>query len=214
MGKVLSLAQIGEIAAMLNCEPAVVRAVIHVETAGPGYGFIPIILSGESIDHPVVLFERHIFCRLTNPDPEDVTFRKHPLVKSHPYLCNPKPGGYAQGRSIAVRREKEIERLYRAAALDPKAAFQSASWGLPQIMGFNYETCGCDSVEEFVSQMKIDEFAQMKLFVAFLQRLNLDDLLRDKNWEGFARWYNGSAYKENRYHSRLATAYKQLKGVT
>lgn len=222
MDKIITLAQINEIAAQLEVEPAVVRAVIAVETAGPGRGFVRLVepsnpvvaqllASTGFVDHPVVLFERHIFFRLTSPESNNSPLA-NPFVQSHPDLCNPKPGGYAMGRDGQTRRAREIDRLYRAVALNREMALCSASWGLPQIMGFNYETCGCDSVEEFVEQMMIDELSQMKLFVTFIRRLNLDDLLRQRNWVAFARRYNGPLYEKNRYHTRLATAYAQIKG--
>ena len=36
--------------------------------------------------------------------------------------------------------------------------------------------------------------------------------LRAKNWAGFARAYNGPGYARRGYHTRMAAAYKRLKG--
>ena len=52
---------------------------------------------------------------------------------------------------------KEYDRLERARAIHREAADSSASWGLAQIMGFNYQVSGCKSVSEFVEMMTESE---------------------------------------------------------
>lgn len=44
----------------------------------------------------------------------------------------------------------EYDRLEQARKIHPEAADSSASWGMFQIMGFNYAACGKKSVESFV----------------------------------------------------------------
>ena len=95
--------------------------------------------------------------------------------------------------------------------IDEEAAISSASWGLFQIMGFNHKICGCDTVGEFVSKMKENEGAQLDLFTAFVQSNKLDSYLREKDWAGFARRYNGPAYAENKYDEKLKSAYEKHK---
>jgi hypothetical protein len=36
--------------------------------------------------------------------------------------------------------------------------------------------------------------------------------LRDKDWAGFARRYNGPAYAENKYDEKLSAAYEKFLG--
>lgn len=203
--KAITLPQIEEIAASLECDPVALRAVLQVETAGPGKGFVGVYVKQngavDMLEHPVVLFERHVFARETD--------RRY--FRRHPDLCHPTPGGYARGASRQIRQEMEVRRLYKAIELDRTAALRSASWGLPQIMGFNYELCECNSVEEFVERMKINELEQVKLFAAFLRQRDLVGLLRTQSWEQFAEAYNGPAYRKNDYHGKLRRAYEQIK---
>lgn len=162
----------------LDCDIAAVRAVIDVESRG---GFL-------SDKRPKILYERHYFNRLTKS--------KHGVSD----ICNPKPGGYKGGAS-------EYDRLSRAIKLDRDAALRSASWGAFQIMGDNCKACGFADVEAFVAAMVQSEDAQLTAFVSFVKSNRLDDELRRKDWEGFARGYNGPAFRKNNYDSKLAAAY-------
>lgn len=168
-------------ATKLSCPVAAVRAVIDVESRG---GFLP-------DGRPKILFERHYFCRLT----------KGVHDKKHPDISNKKWGGYKGGPA-------EYERLNRAVALDRKCALQSASWGAFQIMGANFKIAGFKDVEEFVGAMVAGEPDQLDAFVNFVENTNLDDELRRLDWIGFARGYNGPAYKANKYDEKLAAAYR------
>lgn len=176
----------------LGCEVAAIQAVVRVEAAGAG--FLP-------DGRPKVLFERHWFRRLTGGR----------FDAGHPSLSNVEPGGYAYGRTAEARGLAEWIRLEEAIRLDRTAALQSASWGLPQIMGFNHALCGVN-LETFVQQMRESETAQLSLMVEFLLNRGLADELQRLDWAGFARIYNGPAYRRNRYDEQLAEAYNKFKG--
>jgi hypothetical protein len=167
-------------ATKIGCSVAAVRAVIDVESAG---GFL-----GDG--RPKILFERHYFSRLT----------KGKFDSSHPGISNPKWGGYRGGTA-------EYERLGEALKLDRDAALRSASWGLFQIMGDNFRTCGFANAEAFVKAMVSGEAAQLDAFVAFVKKNGLGDELTRLDWAGFARGYNGPAYKANKYDAKLMAAY-------
>jgi hypothetical protein len=100
-------------------------ALIEVETKGSG--FLP-------DRRPRILFERHVFSRLTG----------HRFDAEYSDISAPTPGGYKGGAA-------EYPRIERAVALDPVAAFESASWGVGQIMGFNFNCAGYTSIEEMTS---------------------------------------------------------------
>jgi hypothetical protein len=168
-------------AAKIGCAVAAVRAVIDVESRGGFY----------SDGRPKILFERHYFSRLTG----------HKYDAAHPDISNRKAGGYKGG--IA-----EYDRLGRAIALDRDAALRSASWGAFQIMGDNCGVCGFSNVEDFVKAMVAGEPEQLAAFVSFVKTNHLDDELVRLDWAGFARGYNGPAYKTNRYDEKLAAAYR------
>lgn len=164
----------------LSCPVAAVRAVIDVESRG---GFL-------SDGRPKILFERHYFSRLTGGK----------FNKSDPDISNSQWGGYKGGAA-------EYDRLARAIKLNRDAALRSASWGAFQIMGDNYKACGFSGVEEFVKAMVAGEPEQLDAFVNFVKKSSLSDELARLDWAGFARGYNGPAYKTNKYDVKLAAAY-------
>jgi predicted chitinase len=87
----------------------------------------------------------------------------------------------------------------------------SASWGMFQIMGFNYAMCGCKTVSDFVIKMSNSQQDQFELAVVFFEKSGCLSALRGKNWASFAKKYNGSAYAQNKYDTKLATAYEKAK---
>ena len=101
----------------LMVEEAALHAVAAVESSGSGFLAPP-------SDLPKVLFEGHAFHRLTQGRFDDV----EPTL-SFPKWTKEHYAGSALG---------EWKRLERAKELDRAAALQSASWGMFQIMGFNY----------------------------------------------------------------------------
>lgn len=165
----------------LGCEIAAVRAVIDVESRG---GFLP-------DKRPKILFERHYFSRLT----------KGKYNAAHPNISHPKWGGYGPSST-------QYDRLAGAIRLDRDAALRSASWGAFQIMGDNCKMCGFSNVEDFVTAMVSGSSAQLDAFISFIRKSGLDDELVRCNWAAFARGYNGPAYRENRYDTKLAAAYQ------
>jgi hypothetical protein len=168
-------------ASKLGCPVAAVRAVMDVESRG---GFLP-------DGRPKILFERAYFCRLT----------KGQYDQSHPDISASKWGGYKGGAA-------EYDRLAQAMNLNRDAALRSASWGAFQIMGANCKMCGFSNVDDFVSAMVEGEPEQLDAFVQFVKNSGLDDELRRLDWAGFARGYNGPAYKTNHYDEKLAAAYR------
>lgn len=175
-------------ASVLGCEVAAVKAVCAVEASGNG--FLP---TGE----PKILFEAHIFSRLTN----------HAFDHSHPDISS-----LRWDRTLYRDAKGEHERLQRATALNRDAALQSASWGLFQIMGFNWKRCGYASLQEFINDMYKDEYSHLRAFCYFVQSMGLADELQRKDWAGFARGYNGPAYASNGYDAKLERAYTRAKG--
>ncbi|WP_305095672.1 N-acetylmuramidase domain-containing protein [Croceibacterium aestuarii] len=177
----LGIGDYEEAATRLGCTVAAIRAVAQVESAGSGY--LP-------DSRPKILFERHVFHRLTGG--------AHTAV--HPDLSFPSGGGYLGGA-------REYDRLERAMALDEPAALASASWGKFQVMGFNHALVGEPSLDTFVDTMVSGEPGQLKYFVAFIAATGLADELQRLDWRGFARGYNGSGYERFNYHGKMARAF-------
>lgn len=160
-------------------------AVLKVETKG--FGFL-------KDRRPRILFERHIFHKITNGNYDN----------GHADISNAKAGGY-------LGDESEYPRLQKAIKLDANAALQSASWGIGQVMGFNYEVAGFKSIDEMVTSMVQDENSQIQAVANFIKANGLAGALQRQNWVSFARGYNGGDFKKNDYDTRLAAAYANYK---
>lgn len=168
----------------LGIEAAKLLAVFDIESKKCGF-----------LDdrRPVILFERHKFDERT----------KGKYRVTHPDLSIPHAGGYGKGGAA------QYDRLARACTLDRSAALWSTSWGLGQIMGFNFKAAGFASPEDLVDQMCASEDAQLAGMVNFLLTNGLHKPLQTGNWTSFARGYNGERYYINKYDDRLRGAYNK-----
>lgn len=176
----------------LGVEVAVIKAVKEIESGGKG-GFY-------AAGYPTILFEGHIFWR----ELMKIGLSPESYVTGREDILYPKwTKEYYTGDS------QEYSRLGRAMIVDSHSALRSVSWGAFQIMGFNFELCGCSTINEFVSKMHKSEGAQLDLFIAFIKHNNLDKSLRDHNWAEFAKYYNGASYALNSYDIRLKDAYNK-----
>jgi hypothetical protein len=169
----------------LQCPLEAIKAFAKVESKGTG--FLP---SGE----PIILFERHIFHRLLS---------REGLSCSDTKICSSSPGGYMGGI-------REHHRLAKAVAIHREAALQSASWGMFQAMGFNYNICGYPTLQAFINAAYRSEEDHLDMFVGFIKaHSKLANAIRNQEWAIAARIYNGPAYKRNNYDIKLARAYKE-----
>ncbi len=123
-----------------------------------------------------------------------------------PDISQPTPGGY--GPSGA----NQYERLAAAIQLDRNAALQSASWGMGQIMGINFRASGFNTVEDMVAAMVESEDRQLLAGAKFMVANGMGETLRDYNWSGFARRYNGPNYAARNYDGLLRDFYRRYAG--
>lgn len=190
--KTLSESDYASAAIRIGCDVPTVKAVVEVETAGRG--FLP-------DGRPAILYEAHVFHRLTKG-----AYAGRADRRGVP-LSSPRWNRTLYGKGGAA----QYERLEDAMALDERAAVLSCSWGLFQIMGFNFASLGFPDVDTLIEFVKAtDELSEhLDLFVRFVLVNGLDDELRARDWKGFARGYNGPGYAENRYDQKLAAAYKK-----
>ena len=63
-----------------------------------------------------------------------------------------------------------------------------------------------------MTAMSENEGRHLDLFASFVRNNSLVQYLRDKDWAGFARRYNGPAYAENKYDEKLSAAYEKFLG--
>lgn len=183
-------ADIRRVADMLGIEVAAVKAVQEVETEGRG-GFYK---SGR----PRILFEGHVFWQ---------QLEQRKILPSDYVAGNENILYKSWTREHYLKGEREYERLEQAAKIHEEAALASASWGMFQIMGYNFALCGYKSVKEMVDAMKKNEGAQLDAFAGYVRRRKLIPYLLNKDWKGFASRYNGPGYEENSYDLKLQQAY-------
>lgn len=170
-------------------EIAVIQAVIKIESNGSGFLLLELPPA-----RPKILFERHWFYKLT---PQPVSHSRPDL--SHPYW----------DKSQYKGGSREWQRLLEAMNFDEIPALKSASFGLGQVMGFNYSKAGCTSIQQFVEENFAGEYWQARHMLNFIVNTGLSDQLRRKDWAGFAKRYNGPGYKKNAYDTKLANAYRR-----
>lgn len=187
--RALTQADIHTAAEQLDCDAAAVQAVIEVES--PRGGFLP-------DGRVVILFERHVFWRELVKQGIDPAQLDAPISAS---VLNQARGGYVGGSA-------EYVRLATAAHINRAAAYASCSWGRFQIMGYHAESLGYDNAQAMAAAFATGEAEHLRAFVAFVQLdADLHKALRARKWAAFAKIYNGPAYADNLYDTKLARAY-------
>ncbi|MER9232102.1 N-acetylmuramidase family protein [Mesorhizobium sp. M0622] len=161
------------------------HAFLDVETSGHGF---------DAVGRPVILFEPHVFYR-------NLSGAKRAQAAAAG-LAYPKWGEKPYPRD-------SYPRLKAACAIDETAALKSASWGLGQVLGENFKATGFLTVQAMVEAMMADEALQLSAAIDFIVEKRLDDNLRNHDWAGFAKGYNGAGYRKNAYDTRLAEAYRK-----
>lgn len=171
----------------MQVEPAGIWAVFDVEAAGAPF------MGGK----PTILPEPHRFSRATG----------HRFDASHPALSSRSWNRALYPRTQAGRWTMLLD----MAALDIDAAFASASYGAFQILGENHSVCGARDAFAFAWQEAQTVADQLEHFCRFVEGNSLAKFLRARDWAGFAKRYNGTAYAKNQYDTRLAQAYARRK---
>jgi hypothetical protein len=180
--RALSAAGLAAVSQKLGVHAPEIWTVLAVETSGCGFLYDL---------RPQILYERHIFHRLTDGKYDDGD------------ISDPTPGEY--GPSGA----HQYDRLALAIAHDRTAALQSCSWGIGQILGENYSIAGFANTEQMVAAMSASEDQQLAAMSNFLVSAGLNVPLRAHDWASFARGYNGSNYAINRYDIRLNAEFQK-----
>jgi hypothetical protein len=184
----------GELAAIaqeFGLTEAHARTVIEVETSGKGY---------DSMGEVAFLFEPHKYYQHV-PQEKLQTAINQGLA----YKFWKGPGSYPKTPVL------RWEQFQKAARLDETAAIKSASWGLGQIMGSEFEEAGYDSPQEMLVAFYKSEAEQVRAMFRLIRRRKLDIQLKRfpdmAACREFAKRYNGAAYEKNKYHIKLHDAY-------
>jgi len=162
----------------------VLRAVIKVESAGPGF----------SDGRPLLSFEPFNFSQATGGR----------FDASNPGVSQPSNRAYLGGNQAS-----RWSKLSEAYGLDPAAALGAASWGAFQLPGRYFADAGYPSAFAFVADMSQSEARQLAAFEAYLTRKGLIDELQRRDWDTFARAYEGEN-GAGQYASALARAFATI----
>ena len=172
-----------------DIETPVLKAIVEVESCGAG--FYP--LESEFAGKCKVRFEADYFQKFAGTRP----FFLPPSLTVEAAKNDPKYNG---------------RMAYEQAILQsPASAIKATSFGLGQIMGFNYERAGYSSLIDFSNAMEACEGNQLRAFVNFItSNPALLVAAQQRDFVTIARLYNGINYLTRGYDKKLLSAYQAL----
>lgn len=181
-GKLLTNAQINELAVKNGYEYRVLKSIIQVESGQHGFDLV----TGKII----IQFEPACFKRL----------HKNWAMAT----CRT-----TWQRNKVGRQAAEWIAFDDAFALNADAAMKSTSIGMMQLMGFHYAATGFKTVGELWDFAKESEHNQVLVTIKWIKTApRLDLAIRNKDWQKIAYYYNGRNYRANHYDNRLYAAYR------
>ncbi len=183
--------EIRVVAKEFDIEPAALLSVAEVESGGKAFASVDGRLE------PLIRFEAHYFDRRLSNGARDRARAEG--------LASPQAGAVANPPSQSARWTM----LGKAAAIDRQAAYESVSWGLGQVMGAHWAWLGYADVDALVAEARAGAAGQARLMARYIAKARLAAALRERDWEAFARGYNGPGYKRYSYHLKIAAAYQR-----
>jgi hypothetical protein len=187
--------EIERVADRIGVERAALLAIAEVESAGKAFATV----GGRK--EPLIRFEGHYFDRR-------VPVEKRAAARAAG-LADPKAGAVRNPASQAARWAL----LARAAAIDHKAAHESVSWGVGQVMGAHWAWLGYADVDALVAEARAGVGGQAALMARYIDEAGLTGAIRRRDWPAFARGYNGPDYKRHGYDRRIAAAHAKYAGA-
>lgn len=152
----------------------------------------------------LILYERHIFYRYAVRKFGQAKVSE--WSKKNPNICHP-----TQDSKAYMGGDREWDRLNIAKNLDAETSLISCSWGMFQIMGFNFGLAGYSNIGDFVAHMASSERYHISALCNFItNNPPLYRALINRNFQQIALYYNGPNYKINRYDTDLMNIYNTL----
>ena len=189
---------IKSIATAHGLEYAALKAFIAAESSGKGFVNGRLLIQFEPTHFAKYLTRKGIKNTITKEG------SKHKIVIQQSYLSEEKakPGSIGEVviSATVITNGVEVQNPeYRAFELalkvDRESALLSTSFGLSQIMGFNYKLAGFKDVESMYKAFLESEFAHVEGMVNFIKNTpKLYNALKVKNWHLVATYYNGAGY--------------------
>jgi hypothetical protein len=168
---------IAKLAAEYGVDERVAKAVIKIESGGSGFRNGRLIMR----------FEPHVF-----------KARFNALFAEHFQMGDPAWNG--DGHRVNVggewkpfhgNQDMEYQAQLIAADIAERAAFDAASYGAGQIMGFNHAACGYSSAKAMAHEFQQSEEAQLRAMFQYFKHSGALACLVAGDLVGFAKIYNG-----------------------
>jgi len=190
----------------LGLDPRVVRSVMQAESGQRPFG---------PDGRVIIRFEPHVFARFTAQKAlGSRRLTDAQIAAAGKVVLNPGMAHINDGRRRTGGQAAEWETLARAKAIDPDAAIQSTSFGLGQIMGFNYRLAGYASPQALVDAFSTSSTEQVLGMLRMIGNVPKQlNALRNKDYPTFVASYNGAAVgtpKNLGYVNRMQDAYAKL----
>lgn len=176
-------------------DPAALFAIAEIESGGRAFASI----AGRK--EPLIRFEGHYFDRRLSGEKRDRARRQG--------LASPAAGAIPNPVAQAARWQL----VEKAAAIDRKAAYESVSWGIGQVMGAHWAWLGFASIDKMVATARSGVDGQAELMLRYIGKAGLLDAIRRRDWKAFAKGYNGPSYRKNRYDTRIAEAFRKYGAI-
>lgn len=194
-GERLKQGDIGEIAKSIGLPTSALLAILEVEAAGRGF---------DAKNRPIILYEPHVFYRELGAGSKRNAAVKAGLAYAK-WGSKPYPKGF----------DDRYAQLQRAMTIDETAALKSASWGMPQIMGFNHKAAAFPKgPAQMVEAFKQGERQQVQGMAALIEDWGIAATLKGKNlntaasWNAFTSRYNGKG-QVAKYSAMAAAAHRK-----
>jgi murein L,D-transpeptidase YcbB/YkuD len=177
------------VARAFDLDPAMLAAVASVETNLIAHAMV------DGRHEPLVRFEGHYFDRRLSGEA-----RSRARAAG---LAAPTAGAIRNPASQTARWAM----LARARSIDARAADESTSWGMGQVMGVHWAWLGFASVGALVAEARSGAEGQLRLMARYIEKAGLAAALARRDWPAFARGYNGPGFARNAYDVKLASAH-------
>ena len=167
-------------------DPRVLRAVMQAESGQKPFG---------SDGKIIIRFEPHVFARATaskalglNRRPTDEEANQHGSK-----VLNPGMTTIWEGRKRVGGQAAEWETLARARAIDEHAAISSTSFGLGQVMGYNYKLAEYPSPTAMFEDFQTSGVAQALGMLRMIKNVPKQvKALKALDFPAFVASYNGA----------------------
>jgi hypothetical protein len=198
-----------EQATALGINTASAAGIMKVESGGATF-------SGAT-DKSLMRFENHVFFRRWG-NANAAAFNDHfrfdqgagaHAWEGHRYRDAPTdPWNEFHGNQSRERHVLEL-----AVGLAGDVAYECASFGAGQVMGFNFATVGFASAREMVEQYDRSERSQITGIFEYIQGAHLEGAIRAGDYRAVARGYNGAG-QVDAYAARMENAADAYARVT